>query len=328
MSRKQIAVIGDGGWGTTLALLLNNKGYNCIIWSAFPEYAAVVDKTRENKKFLPGLKLPKGIAVTGDLERIKGADYYILAVPCQYLRGVLKKVRFIKDKPIVSVVKGIETSSLKQPSEIVREELGDVELAVLSGPTIAYEVVKGIPTTCVISSYDDRLARELQEIFSTENYRVYTTDDVIGVEIGGALKNIIAIAAGISDGMGFGTNTKAAILTRGLVEIARLGVKMGAKPETFMGLTGVGDLATTCMSEHSRNRCFGEAIGKGKSVKDVLARTKMVVEGVATTKSAYKLCRKYKVEMPIVEQIYKVIYERKKPRAAVRELMTRAKKSE
>ncbi|MDD5439921.1 MAG: glycerol-3-phosphate dehydrogenase, partial [Candidatus Omnitrophica bacterium] len=210
MAQKRIAIIGDGGWGTTLALLLNNKGYNCILWGAFPAYARTVEKSRINKKFLPGVRLPRNIRVTGDLREIKGSDYYILAVPCQYLRGILKRIRFIAKKPIVSVVKGIETSSLLQPSEIVEKALGPVRLAVLSGPTIAYEVVRGIPTTCVIASHDRALALELQALFSSERFRVYTSDDIVGVELGGALKNIIAIAAGISDGMGFGTNTKSA----------------------------------------------------------------------------------------------------------------------
>lgn len=328
MLSKKVAVIGDGGWGTTLAILLYYKGYNIILWSAFSDYAEVLDRERENKKFLPGVKIPKDIRITGDSNTLGENDLYIIAVPCQYLRKALKNFAGIIRGSVVSAVKGIENSSLKRPSEVITDVLQKVNLSVLSGPTIAYEVVRGIPTTCIISSRDNRTACELQKIFSTEKFRVYTSNDIIGVELAGALKNIIAIAAGISDGMGFGVNTKAALLTRGLVEIARLGVKMGAGKETFNGLSGVGDLATTCMSFHSRNRWFGEEIGKGKSLKEVLSETKMVVEGVATTKSAYELAKRHKVEMPITEQIYQVLYKGKNPKEAVRELMTRAPKKE
>ncbi|MCK4462721.1 MAG: NAD(P)-dependent glycerol-3-phosphate dehydrogenase [Candidatus Omnitrophica bacterium] len=328
MLTKKVAIIGDGGWGTTLAVLLYYKGYNTTLWSAFSDYAEVLDKERENKKFLPGVKIPKNIRITSDLNTLEENDLYIIAVPCQYLRKTLKNFAGIIKRPVVSAVKGIENSSLKRPSEVITDVLGKLNLSVLSGPTIAYEVVRGIPTTCIISSEDNNTAYELQKIFSTEKFRVYTSNDIIGAELAGALKNIIAIAAGISDGMSFGVNTKAALLTRGLVEIARLGVEMGAGKDTFNGLSGVGDLATTCMSFHSRNRWFGEEIGKGKSLKKVLSETKMVIEGVATTKSAYELAKKYKVEMPITEQIYQVLYKGKNPKEAVRELMTRAPKSE
>ncbi len=328
MLTKKVAVIGDGGWGTTLAVLLYYKGYNIILWSAFSDYAEVLDKERENKKFLPGVKIPENIRITSDLNTLDKNDLYIIAVPCQYLRKTLKNFVGIIKGPVVSAVKGIENSSLKRPSEVITDVLGKLNLSVLSGPTIAYEVVRGIPTTCIISSEDNNTACELQKIFSTEKFRVYTSNDIIGAELAGALKNIIAIAAGISDGMSFGVNTKAALLTRGLVEIARLGVEMGAGKDTFNGLSGVGDLATTCMSFHSRNRWFGEEIGKGKSLKEVLSETKMVIEGVATTKAAYELAKRYKVEMPITEQIYQVLYKGKNPKEAVRELMTRALKKE
>ncbi len=328
MRNMRITIVGDGGWGSTLAILLHSKDYNISIWSAFSDYAEVLDKDRENKKFLPGIKIPKNIRITSDLNTLEENDLYIIAVPCQYLRKALKNFAGIIKGSVVSAVKGIENSSLKRPSEVITDVLGKLNLSVLSGPTIAYEVVRGIPTTCVISSEDNNTAYELQKIFSTEKFRVYTSNDIIGAELAGALKNIIAIAAGISDGMGFGVNTKAALLTRGLVEIARLGVEMGARKETFNGLSGVGDLATTCMSFHSRNRWFGEEIGKGKSLKEVLSRTKMVIEGVATTKSAYELAKRCNVEMPITEQIYQVLYKGKNPKKAVRELMTRAPKKE
>lgn len=328
MNYEKIAVIGDGGWGTCLAILLHDKGYDIILWSPFKDYAGILEKERENKKFLPGIAIPDGIKITPDPALLSGSDLYVVAVPCQFIGRTLAKFKGGIKKPVVSAAKGIENSSLKRPSEIIKDILGNVSLSVLSGPTIAYEVARRVPTTCVISSEDMAAARSLQEVFSTEYFRVYTSNDIIGVELAGALKNIIAIAAGISDGMGFGANTKAAILTRGLVEITRLGIAMGAEKETFMGLSGLGDLATTCMSFHSRNRWFGEEIGKGGKPESVLAKTTMVVEGYQTAKSAYELARRYSVEMPITEQIYRVLYEGRDAKSAVRELMTRAPKSE
>jgi len=328
MDKTKIAIIGDGGWGTTLAILFHNAGHKVGLWSVSKNYAKILDKTRINRKFLPGVKIPQDIEITSSEKALKGSDIYIIAIPCQFLRKSLKKFIGIIRGDTVSVVKGIENKNLKRPSEIISEVLDKIKLSVLSGPTIAYEVVRGMPATCVVASLYENLAQELQKIFSTDRFRVYTSSDIIGVETAGALKNIIAIAAGISDGLGFGINTKAAILTRGLVEIARLGVAMGAKKETFNGLSGVGDLATTCMSFHSRNRWLGEEIGKGAKLKEILKKTNMVVEGVATTRSAYELAKKYYVEMPITEQIYKVLYQGKNPKEAVRELMTRAPKGE
>jgi glycerol-3-phosphate dehydrogenase (NAD(P)+) len=238
------------------------------------------------------------------------------------------KAEAISGKAVVSVTKGLETSTLKRMSEVLEELLGAPPLAVLSGPTIALEVANGVPTTIVASSKDPALAKCVQDIFMTDRFRVYTNGDVTGVELGGALKNIVAIAAGTCDALGYGTNAKAALLTRGLVEIVRLGVAMGARRETFYGLSGLGDLTTTCISQYSRNRWLGEEIGKGKSLKDILKRTEMVVEGVATAKSAFELSRKYDVEMPITAEIYKVLYESKDPKAAVRDLMTRSPKTE
>ena len=328
MSTKKIAILGDGGWGTTLAILLKNNGNHVTLWSPFDEYAGFLSRHRENKKFLPGIRIPKEIDIVSSPDAVKKRDFYIIAVPCKYLRKTLTQFAGRINGPVVSVIKGIETTSLKRPSEMIRDVMKGAKLAVLSGPTIAFEVARGLPTTCVVSSKDSAYAKELQEIFSNAQFRVYTSKDVTGVELGGALKNIIAIAAGISDGIGLGVNTKAAILTRGLVEISRLGVKMGAKKETFNGLSGVGDLATTCMSPYSRNRSLGEDIGKGKKLKEILDNTKMVIEGITTAKSAYALAKKYKVDMPITEQIYKVLYENKDPKIAVRDLMTRTPKSE
>jgi glycerol-3-phosphate dehydrogenase (NAD(P)+) len=226
------------------------------------------------------------------------------------------------------VIKGIEVGSLKRVSEVIRDELGNIKLAVLSGPTIACETVKGIPTTAVIASYDARLRNYLQNIFMTERFRIYTNEDVIGVELGGSLKNIIAIACGISDGLGFGTNTKAALLARGLVEISRLGQVMGAKAKTFSGLSGLGDLVTTCISPYSRNRFVGEQIGRGKSLTQIKSHMQMVAEGLTTTKSAYELSLKYKVDMPITREVYRVLYKNKPPLKAVNDLMARKRKEE
>ncbi len=328
---KNISVIGDGGWGTTLAILLSKKGFGVTLWGAFPDYIDVLKSTRENVKFLPGVKIPEAIRLTSSLEEaLRGRELAVLAVPSQYMRAVLTmlKMQDLNGKIFVSVTKGIENGTLKRMSQVISEVLGTQKLAVMSGPTIALEVANGAPTTVVASSEDLALAKEVQASFFTDRFRVYTTNDIIGVELGGSLKNIIAIAAGALDALGFGTNAKAALLTRGLVEIVRLGVAMGAKKETFYGLSGLGDLTTTCISQYSRNRWLGEEIGKGKKLKDILKETDMVVEGVATAKSAYDLANKHRVEMPITAEIYSVLYENKDPRKAVHDLMTRSPKME
>ncbi|PIU42333.1 MAG: glycerol-3-phosphate dehydrogenase [Candidatus Omnitrophica bacterium CG07_land_8_20_14_0_80_42_15] len=325
------AILGDGGWGTTLSILLHRKKHDVALWGAFPDYVEFLKKKRENQKFLPGIKIPKGLKITDSLkEAVEGAEVVILAIPSQYMRGILEKLKplNVKDAVFVNVAKGIENGTLKRMSEVIVDVLGEVKFATLSGPSIAREVAIGIPTTVVISSYDMALAKEMQEFFRTETLRVYTTNDLIGVELGGSLKNIIAIVAGINDGLGFGANSKASILTRGLVEITRLGVAMGAKKETFSGLSGIGDLVTTCISPYGRNRWFGEEIGKGKKLSEIQKETEMVVEGVATAKSAYELAKKYKVDMPITEQVYNILYHNKNPKEAVVELMSRQQKAE
>ncbi len=332
MRKTDISILGDGGWGTTLAIILHHKGFKVSLWGAFPDYVSYLDKKRINTKFLPMIKIPHGIDITSNLkDAVFDKGLIIFAIPSQYLRSVLKKIKQSdcpRDGVYLSVIKGIETGSLKRMSEVIHNEMGNVALAVLSGPTIAHEVAKGIPTTAVIASHDKNLRKYLQGIFMTERFRVYTNEDVIGVELGGSLKNIIAIACGISDGLGFGTNAKAALLSRGLVEISRLGNAMGAKAGTFSGLTGLGDLVTTCVSPYSRNRFVGEQVGKGKTLKQVRARMQMVAEGVPTTQSAYALSLKYKVDMPITKEIYSVLYKNKSPEGAVRDLMTREKKEE
>ncbi len=326
-----VAVIGDGGWGTTLAIGLVNEGYNVTLWGAFADYVELLNKKRENVKFLPGIEIPEKLKITSDLgAAVKGAKYIVLAVPSVYVREVLTSIkdRDFYDAKFISVTKGIEKKSLLRISEVVAEILGDLPLSVLSGPSIAYEVARGMPATVVAASSDLSLAKETQTLFMTERFRVYTSTDVVGVELGGSLKNIIAIASGIADGLGFGANAKAAILTRGMQEIMRLGLAMGARRDTFGGLSCMGDLITTCMSKHSRNRWLGEEIGKGKSPKDAVSSTEMIVEGYVTAKSAFELSKKYDVEMPLVAEIYEILYNEKNPRLTVKALMTRAPKDE
>ena len=324
---SMVSIIGDGGWGTALALLLHGKGVDTVLWSFSPEYAAYLEGNRENTKFLEGVALPRDLKITSDANAVKSSEYAFFAVPCEFLRSVVSRFADAGFKHIVSATKGIENGSLKRPSEILAESFSDGSISVLSGPSIAFEVARGFPTTVVASSRGPQ-KEEVQQLLTTERFRVYTSGDIVGVEMGGALKNIIAIAAGISDSMGFGANSKAALLTRGLTEITRLGVKMGGQKDTFSGLSGMGDLATTCISSHSRNRWFGSEIGKGKSVEEVSGEMEMVVEGLATCKSAYELAKQYDVEMPITQKVYEVLYERKDPGVAVRELMTRIPKEE
>ncbi len=330
--KPDIAILGDGGWGTTLGILLANKGFGVTIWGAFRENIAYMNSKRVNKKFLPGIKLPKKIVLTSDLKNaLDNKDILVLAIPSQYLRKVLKKVKssiYPRRAIYLSVAKGIEMGTLKRMSEIIHSELGSVKLAVLSGPTIAIEIAQGKPAVAVIASHDPKVKKLLQGIFMTGRFRIYTNDDVIGVELGGSLKNIIAIACGISDGLGFGANTKAAILCRGLAEISRLGVAMGAKVRTFSGISGLGDLVTTCISQHSRNRFVGEQIGKGKGVSQITKHMQMIAEGVPTAQSAHALSKKYKVDMPITKEVYNVLYKNKPALKALKDLMAREKKEE
>ncbi|MFH1594472.1 MAG: NAD(P)H-dependent glycerol-3-phosphate dehydrogenase [Candidatus Omnitrophota bacterium] len=325
---RDVTIIGDGGWGTTIGILLCQIGHRVTLWSAFPKHIATIKSDGENRKFLPGIKIPAGIKLVSDISELPKSELIVIAVPTKYLRKTVSRFKGKFDAgKVVSLTKGIEAGTLKRPS-LVLSEFFSGKIAVISGPSITFEVARGLPTTVVAASEDRGYVEEVRDIFTTPGFRVYTSRDPIGVELGGALKNIIAIAAGISDGMGFGVNTKAAILTRGLAEITRIGVKLGARKETFFGLSGIGDLATTCMSEHSRNRWLGEEIGKGRKLKDILKGTEMAVEGVNTTRSAYELSKKIGVEMPITEKIYQVLYEDKDPKIAVKELMTRAPKPE
>jgi glycerol-3-phosphate dehydrogenase (NAD(P)+) len=324
---KRISVIGDGGWGTALAILLNSKGLDVTLWSAFPEYADFMKAKRENTKFLKGVDLPESIRVTADIQAVSGANVVFFAVPSEYLRKVADKFRGIELGNIVSATKGIENGTLKRASEVLSEYFPGKEVSVLSGPSISGEVAKGMPTAVVLASEGEK-CEDIRPVLMTESFRVYTSRDVLGVELGGAVKNVIAIAAGMSDGLGFGTNTKAGLLTRGLAELTRLGMKMGAENETFRGLSGLGDLATTCISAQSRNRWFGEELGKGRKVSEIKAGTEMAIEGEKTSLSVFQLSEKYDVDMPISRKVYEIIYKNADPIQAVRELMTRSAKRE
>lgn len=328
---KTIAVIGDGGWGTTLAIHLNQKGYRVTLWGAFPEYLTQMRKTRENVKFLPGIRIPETVIISEDLaSAVTDAQVIILAVPSRFAVAVIRRLKAfdLSGKIILSVIKGLEPKNPLRMSEVIENELGKVKLAVLSGPTIATEVARGIPSTAVISSRDMHIAKKLQKVFNSDSFRIYTNPDLVGVELGGSLKNIIAIACGVCDGLGFGTNAKAAILTRGLTEMARLGVSLGAKRETFFGLTGLGDLVTTCVSHHSRNRFVGEQCAKGKSIGEIITSTEMVAEGITTVKAILALGKKHKVAIPITKEVYSILYKKKPATKAVADLMKRKLKTE
>ncbi len=327
----KVTVIGDGGWGTALAVLLNRKKLKVNLWGAFPEHLKKMKRTRRNAKFLPGIVIPRSIEISADLGRaLEDARVIVLAVPSQYMRGVLKNIKKFNtsDACFLSVAKGLEYKSNLLMSDLITEELKCRDLAVLSGPNIAYEVAREIPSAAVCASSKKDIAVMLQGILMQKSFRVYTNNDVRGVELAGAFKNIIAIACGISDGLGFGTNTKAALLTRGLAEITRLGTAMGAQYKTFSGLSGIGDLVTTCMNSRSRNRWFGQELGRGKTPAAILKKTEMVVEGITTTKIAVKLAKQHGVSLPITQEVYSVLYEQKNPKAALESLMLRAKKNE
>ena len=329
----KISVIGSGGWGIALAILLHKKGHNLTIWSFDKREAEELKTTRENKTKLPNILLPEDIKVTDDLkEAVDNKDVLILAVPSKAIRSVSKSLKdIIKDNQIiVNVAKGLEEDTLKTMTDIIEEELKGKkpQVAVLSGPSHAEEVGKGIPTTCVVSAHNKELTLYLQNIFMNPSFRVYTSPDMLGVEIGGALKNVIALAAGIADGLNYGDNTKAALITRGIKEISLLGVAMGGEQSTFYGLTGLGDLIVTCASMHSRNRRAGILLGQGKTLDEAIKEVNMVVEGVYSAKSALMAAKKYNVEIPIIEQVNAVLFENKNAAEAVNELMIRDKKLE
>jgi len=330
---KGIGILGAGSWGLALSRLLSRKGLKVAVWESDPQASALLDRKRERPEKLPGVKIPSQVEISSSLsEVVSGREFILFTLPSHCLRVVSKKLSDIPlSGPIlVSGTKGIENESLMTMSQILREELrvSPERIAVISGPSHAEEVARGIPTTVVSASQSLATARRVLELFITPDFRVYTNPDVLGVELGGALKNIIAIAAGICDGLKLGDNTKGALLTRGLAEMVRLGKKMGANPVTFSGLSGIGDLITTCTSKFSRNRFVGEKIGEGKRLNEVLEGMTMVAEGVKTTHSAYNLSQRYGVEMPITKQMYEVLFKGKSPKVALLELMTREPKAE
>ncbi|WP_339072539.1 NAD(P)H-dependent glycerol-3-phosphate dehydrogenase [Fusobacterium animalis] len=329
----KISVIGSGGWGIALTILLHKNGHDLTIWSFDKKEAEELKKTRQNKTKLPNILLPEDVKVTDDLkEAVDDKDILILAVPSKAIRSVSKSLKnIIKDNQIiVNVAKGLEEDTLKTMTDIIEEELKDKnpKVAVLSGPSHAEEVGRGIPTTCVVSAHNKELTLYLQNVFMNPSFRVYTSPDMLGVEIGGALKNVIALAAGIADGLNYGDNTKAALITRGIKEISTLGVAMGGEQSTFYGLTGLGDLIVTCASMHSRNRRAGILLGQGKTLDEAIKEVNMVVEGVYSAKSALMAAKKYNVEIPIIEQVNAVLFENKNAAEAVNELMIRDKKLE
>lgn len=325
-----ISVIGAGSWGTTLACLLSDKGYDVTLWVHEKELAEEINNTRINRIYLPDTILPDNLVVAYSIDvTVKRARYVVNAVPAQFTRAVFKEaLPYMPDQTIIiSASKGIERGTLLTVSSILKE-LSAHPVAVLSGPSFAKEVIKKLPAAVTLAAEDKNIGYMLQEVFNLNNFRVYTHDDIIGVEIGGALKNVMAIAAGISDSLGLGNNARATLITRGLAEMTRLGIAMGAKERTFSGLSGIGDLVLTCTSPLSRNYTVGAKLGQGLKLKDILNQTKSVAEGVATAESAYDLSKKYNIEMPIVEQVYKVINEDKEPVLAVKDLMDRSLKTE
>jgi glycerol-3-phosphate dehydrogenase (NAD(P)+) len=327
----KVSVIGSGGWGCALAKVLDDNHHKVTVWSKFDAEIKAIQDAKENVAKLPGITLPDTLMYTSDLSAaIKDQDILILAVPSTFVRATAKAMKpyVTSNQIIVNVAKGIEETSLKTLEEVVLDEIPDVEVAVLSGPSHAEEVARGIPTSVVVGSKSDRIVKLVQDAFMNENFRVYGSSDLIGIELGGALKNVIALAAGISDGLGYGDNTKAALMTRGISEISRLGEQMGADPMTFNGLSGIGDLIVTCTSMHSRNRRAGILIGQGKTLQEALDEVKMVVEGVYSAKAALGLAHKYHVDMPIIEKVNEVLFNQTDPRIAVSELMNREKKFE
>lgn len=326
-----VGVLGAGSWGTALALLLHKNGHHVTVWSISKEEVEMLSKEREHKSKLPGVKLPEEMQFTNVLEEaIQGKNFMVLAVPSPFTRATARNMKsyVAENQIIVDVAKGIEEDTLMTLSQQIHEEIPQADVAVLSGPSHAEEVGRELPTTCVVGAKTKKTAEYLQEAFMNEVFRVYTSPDMLGIELGGALKNVIALAAGIADGLGYGDNTKAALITRGIAEIARLGVAMGGKMESFTGLTGIGDLIVTCASVHSRNRRAGILIGQGKTMEEAMEEVKMVVEGVYSTKSAVKLAEKYNVSIPIIEQVNAVLFEGKNPGEAVKELMLRDKRIE
>lgn len=327
----RVGVIGAGSWGTALALVLHDNGHNVTLWSISDEEIDSLIANHEHKDKLPGVVLPEDIVFTTDLrEACMGKELLVLAVPSVYTRSTsqLMSPYIAKDQVIVNVAKGIEESSLMTLSDIISQEIPKANVAVMSGPSHAEEVGRRMPTTCVVGAKNKETAQKVQNLFMNSVFRVYISPDILGIELGGALKNVVALAAGIADGLGYGDNTKAALITRGISEISRLGVVMGGKMETFAGLTGIGDLVVTCASMHSRNRRAGILIGQGKTMQEAMDEVQMVVEGVYSAKAALALAKKYNVEVPIIEYVNKILFDDMPAKDVVASLMSREKKDE
>ncbi|MDC3415387.1 NAD(P)H-dependent glycerol-3-phosphate dehydrogenase [Aquibacillus salsiterrae] len=331
---EKVAVLGAGSWGTALAMVLADNDHDVRLWTHKQDHANEMNQRRQNEKYLPGVHLPEKIVAYYQLdEAVKDVSTVLVVVPTKAIREVCSSLNKVLDHKVTMIhgTKGIEPGTLKRVSEMMAEELSNDlynKIVVLSGPSHAEEVSQRHPTTVTASSTNLKEAEKVQDLFINENFRVYTSPDMIGVELGGALKNIIALGAGISDGLGYGDNAKAALMTRGLAEIARLGSSMGANPLTFIGLSGVGDLIVTCTSIHSRNWKAGNLLGKGHDLAEVLDKMGMVVEGVRTTRAAYELSRKQNIEMPITQGLYQILFEDEKPKAVVDQLMTRLRRHE
>lgn len=321
--------MGAGSWGTALAILLNKNGHSVKIWAHNQNEADAMNSDSENKEYLPRVKIPKEIFVSSNSDEIlQAADYIIIAVPSKFVRECMKKFSIVPGSIIINVAKGIESGTFLRMSQIIKEIAGECEVVTLSGPTHAEEVSRSLPTTCVAAAENIETAKDVQKLFNNDFFRVYASSDLIGVELGGTLKNIIALASGVADGLGFGDNTKAAIISRGILEISRFGKKLGARSETFNGLSGIGDLIVTCISDHSRNRRAGILLGQGFSLDETLQKVHMVVEGVSSAKAVNNLAKKLGVDMPIIFEINKMLYENKSPRQSVLDLMMRDAKEE
>lgn len=326
-----IGIIGAGSWGIALAVLLHNNGHKITVWSILQDEIDMLNAEHEHKDKLPGVKLAEDMVFTTDMKSaIEDKDFLVLAVPSPFIRGTANNMKeYVSDgQIIVNVAKGIEEKTLMTLSQVIEDEIPQADVAVLSGPSHAEEVGRGIPTTIVVGAKTQKTAEYIQNTFMSDVFRVYTSSDVLGIELGAALKNVVALAAGIADGLGYGDNTKAALITRGITEIARLGMVLGGKFETFCGLSGIGDLIVTCASMHSRNRKAGVLIGQGKTMEEAMAEVKMVVEGVHSAKAAIGLAKKHGVELPIIEQVNEVLFNNKSAAEAVRDLMIRDKKIE
>lgn len=329
----QIAVLGDGAWGTAVAILLaKNPEHQISLWSARSENAKLLREHRENVRLLPGVPIPERITLTEDVHQaVDGATLWITAIPTIYLRTTLETIAATSPPfppATLSLTKGMEVGTFQRPTQIISDVLGDFPQAVLSGPSHAEEVSRGMPTSVVVASEDEKLGLWIQELFNSHVFRAYTSTDLIGVELGGALKNVLGLAAGINDGLGLGDNAKSALLTRGLVEMTRFGSELGANPKTFSGLAGLGDLITTCMSPHGRNRKVGERLGRGEKLGEVLAGQHSVAEGIHTTRSVHDRAMELGIDMPITQAVWQILYEDKDPRESVTELMLRPPRGE